>query len=111
MSGACDTASVRDAAVLIVRGRKVFAVTGAALLINAVTGSIFADKLNGFLEYINESAIALFLGETVHMEGLPIILWCVIHGCILAAVIWAALSAARQRTRRGGKVSHGGYHI
>ncbi len=88
----CETA-----AVLIVRGRKVFAVTGAALLINAVTGSIFADKLNGFLEYINESAIALFLGETLHMEGLPIILWCVIHGCILAAVIWAALSTAWQK--------------
>ena len=31
------------------------------------------------------------------MEGLPIILWCVIHGCILAAVIWAALSTAWQK--------------
>lgn len=72
---------------IIIKTKQVFIVTIIGLVVNNLLGFIFIDNISAFFEYINGSIAMLFMDEPLHLENGPIIIWCVIHGLILAASV------------------------
>ena len=59
----------------------------AGFVFNNIIGFLLWDKLTGLLDYINGSLVGLLLKEPLAVEKAPIIVWCLIHGLMLACAL------------------------
>ena len=73
------------AATVFIKGKNVFIAILAGVFLNNVLGLMLVDNINDLLEYLNGSIAVLFMDEPMHLESAPIMVWCIIHGAILAA--------------------------